>query len=103
VSDVAVVSCILKRDWIGPVSVTRDIPHCRPTHSCQLTSVTAMVGVAVSKMAQSSWQWRNWRWREMWRSIQHNNSTPLLRMRFSWTSLLGNEGQICFGEYLKIV
>ena len=40
---------------------------------------------------------------KVWRSIQHNNTTPLLRMRFSGTSLLGKQGQICFAEYLKIV
>jgi len=38
---------------------------------------------------------------QLWRSIQHNNTTPLVRMRFSGTSLLGKQGQICFAEYLK--
>ena len=39
----------------------------------------------------------------LWRSIQHNNTTPLIRMRFSVTSLLGQWGQICFSEFLKII
>jgi len=39
----------------------------------------------------------------LWRSIQHNNTTPLIRMRFSVTSLLGQWGQICLSEFLKII
>jgi len=37
----------------------------------------------------------------VWRSIQHNNTTPLIRMRFSGTSLLGKQGQICFAEIIS--
>jgi len=46
---------------------------------------------------------KTWRHPRMWRSIQHNNTTPIIRMRFSGTSLLGKQGQICFAEYFKIV
>jgi len=39
----------------------------------------------------------------LWRSIQHNNTTLLIRMRFCVTSLLAQWGQICFAEFLKII
>jgi len=39
----------------------------------------------------------------VWRSIQHNNTTPLSRFCFFCTSILGKQGQICFAEFLKII
>ena len=36
-------------------------------------------------------------------AIVYTHHLPLLRMRFSGTSVLGKQGQICFSEYLKIV
>jgi len=41
--------------------------------------------------------------KRMWRSIQHNNTTPLSRFLFFCTSLLGQWGQIRFSEFLKII
>ena len=39
----------------------------------------------------------------MWRSIQHNNTTPLSRFLFFWNFTIGQTGQICFPEFLKII
>ena len=37
-----------------------------------------------------------------WRSIQHNNTTPLIRMRFSVTSVLGQWVKYVFRNFSKL-
>jgi len=88
-------SSVRKHRQIGDVSLLLFVDYVQWCAEDWLLSVSLCVDIVTVVVVMTNC--------DVWRSIQHNNTTPLLRMRFSGTSLLGKKSEICFAEYLKIV